>query len=544
LDTKLKNILVPENIVLSFWNPEDVFCTYVDFEPLRCRIFLENKAEIIKKYSDFINKSPLLLETYYKYNDSLKYISKLFMFYGAIALPSSIIFGKNILPDITIFGKNISPNVEDFKHLSPTTFSGVLAWTIGLATSEKTSDKTKTVISTWNNEKNVIEEIAYFDETAALFKYTHKKISLLSEYLTNIKEIEKISLEYPEFAESLPVIKNFSKMLQELREKSPNFDTLINLLETKTIKGKYCRLEWFSRVSIAFRLMNEQKENFIPLMLAVGEIDAQLTIAKIYKDFQNKDVTFCFPEFIENSETPQLSIKDFWNPLLDPEKVVTNSIDLGCNGHPRNVIITGPIAGGKSTITTAIIYSAILAQTLGIAPAKELKMSMFNFIRTYFKITEDIAAGLSHFNAGVTRAMQLLVTAKNLKDNDFAIFGVDELFNGTSEDEAKPPVETFLQELGENSKVILITNTHLHEITNLEKTGFFENCQVPVLEKENDEIEPLYKIIPGISMQNDVVLKLLAKRGINPEFIKKAQNLLENKKQKKLLTLQNETREI
>ena len=68
-------------------------------------------------------------------------------------------------------------------------------------------------------------------------------------------------------------------------------------------------------------------------------------------------------------------------------------------GGTRNITLTGPNAGGKSTFLMGMTTSLLLSQTFGIAPAKEAKLTPFDKINTSINIMDDIAAGKSLFMA-------------------------------------------------------------------------------------------------------------------------------------------------
>ena len=59
-------------------------------------------------------------------------------------------------------------------------------------------------------------------------------------------------------------------------------------------------------------------------------------------------------------------------------------------------------------------------------------VEIFNKIITYLNITDDIAAGNSHFKAGVLRAQDIIKTYKKCKEYEYVIAAKDEAFNGTT----------------------------------------------------------------------------------------------------------------
>lgn len=520
LDTKLKELVIPENILLSFWDPEDIFSLI--FEQNKTKIPFDDKVAILKQFSECINKSPATLELFSRTQDLFGYVAKFITAYGAVSLPVYALSGYSIIPGLP---------AEQFNFIAPCTMLWVMGWMANKVNqkfnnklfSPKIANGTNGAAATYDYAKSTYDSIRNMDEARVFFKCFHQKASYLAKYINNIKEMEKFVSQHPDLVSKMPVLQNFNQVLDNLKNAIPDFKSLIDLLETNTFKTEYSWLTYFSRVMVVYKLMREQKEHFVNAMLAVGELDAQLTIAKLYKEFQNKRVTFCFPEFLENSNNPTVRVQDSWNPFLDPEKAVPNSIEIGCSGMPRNIIITGPNAGGKSTVTKALIFCFILGQTLGIAPAKALAFTPASILMTYLNVIDDFAAGISHYKACVIRSLQLLEASQKLKRGEFGVFAVDEAFDGTAFKEAQAAAFTLIEELGNNPCVMCITNTHFPLIPTLEKTGLFRNYKVSVIDEPGQKIVYPYKLEPGISNQN-VALKILEEEGFGDDFVRRAQN--------------------
>ena len=519
LDAKLKELVIPENMLLSFWDPEDVFSLL--FEQSKTKIPFDDKVAILKQISEYINKSPATLELFSRTQDLFGYVAKFITAYGAVALPVYAFSGYSIIPALP---------AEQFNIIAPCTMLWVMGWIANRLNqkfnnklfSQKTANGTNGIAATYDYAKSTYDEVRHWDEYGAFFKCFHRKTSYIAKYLNNLKEMEKFVAQHPDLVCKMPILQNFTQILNNLKNAISDFGSLIDLLETNTFKTEYSWLTYFSRVMVVYKLMREQKEHFVHAMLAVGELDAQLTIAKLYKEFQNKRVTFCFPEFIENSNNPTVWAQDFWNPFLDPEKAVPNSIEIGCSGMPQNVIITGPNAGGKSTVTKALIFSFILGQTLGIAPAKAMAFTPASILMTYLNVVDDFAQGISHFKACVIRSGQLLDASQKLNPGECGVFGVDEAFDGTAFKEAQAAARTLIEELGKNPAVMCITNTHFPLIPTLEESGLFRNYKVSVIDEPGQKIVYPYKLEPGISHQN-VALKILAEEGFGENFVRRAE---------------------
>ena len=60
----------------------------------------------------------------------------------------------------------------------------------------------------------------------------------------------------------MPQIATLDKKIEELRLLNEDFDHLLNLLKTSTFKGQYSFFSFWSRMDVAYRLMQQEKEKF------------------------------------------------------------------------------------------------------------------------------------------------------------------------------------------------------------------------------------------------------------------------------------------
>ena len=128
---------------------------------------------------------------------------------------------------------------------------------------------------------------------------------------------------------------------------------------------------------------------FEKAMPAVAEIDAFLAVARLMK--QEKD-NYCFPEFIKNEKGPVLQLTGVWNPEIDPKKA--KKIDFSIGGDvARGAVITGPNTFGKSCAGKGITDAVVMAHSLGIAPAKMMKLTPLRQLRTYKTPKDSVEQG-------------------------------------------------------------------------------------------------------------------------------------------------------
>ncbi len=296
---------------------------------------------------------------------------------------------------------------------------------------------------------------------------------------------------------------------------------LLTKLQADTFKGEPSFFSNKGRVLACCKKMLRLKDNFINSIKAIGELDAYLSIAKLYlKHVNNSNAKFCFPEIIE-SDKPYVNINKLWHPFLNPEKVVTNDIELG-RDQAQNVILTGPNAAGKSTFLKAFTVSLILAQSFGIAPASAMKFTPFIKINTYLNIADEEGRE-SLFQAEMRRAQELLSSIKGLKNGEFSFVIMDEIFTGTNPKEGTAGAYGVAKSVSKYLQSICVVATHFQKLTDLEAytNGRFKNYKVYVNKFDTGDIHYPYKVVPGISDQA-IALLLLKQQGFDREILDEA----------------------
>lgn len=295
---------------------------------------------------------------------------------------------------------------------------------------------------------------------------------------------------------------------------SANFNTLKQALACNTFTGEASFFSLAGRVLSTHTIMNEVKNELIPAFECIGEIDAYLSMAKLYKEFESKRVHMSFAQFIDQ-DTPYVHAHNFWNPFVDPAFVVTNSITMGAAGHPQNIILTGPNTGGKSTVIKGLILNVLLAQTFGMAWADSLVMTPFTNINCYLNISDDISAGTSLFKAEVLRAKDLINAVRALEGKQFSFTIMDEIFSGTSPKEGEQAACKFASKMGNHANSMIVIATHFPLLTELadQHPKVFKNYRVAVDRDANGKITRHYKLEAGKTFMN-IAMDLLEEEGI------------------------------
>lgn len=352
-----------------------------------------------------------------------------------------------------------------------------------------------------------------------------EKLIEVATYVKKVEECAHLLQQSPALARSLSSTPALYHTLYELPNHISELDQFFELLKTPTFTGSSSFFSRKGRVLVAFKLMHKVKKELQPLIGFVGELDTYLSAAKLYKSYVGKNAPYCFVQWTKR-DTPFIAMHDFWNPFVDQTKVVTNSLTLDGSQSRSNMILTGPNAGGKSTVLKATALALILAQTFGIAPAQSMCITPFTSIATYLNITDDIASGNSLFKAEVLRAQALIEKVQNLTTNEFSFVAIDEMFSGTSPQEGQAAAYSVAKHLGMFKNNIAMIATHYPILTKLaENTPNFSNFKVTVKVDCDGRISYPFKLEQGISDQH-VAIDILQAEGFNNQILTDARNLL------------------
>lgn len=204
------------------------------------------------------------------------------------------------------------------------------------------------------------------------------------------------------------------------------------------------------------------------------------------------------------------------HPCLDPQKVVKNDFMFS----NKNIIVTGPNAGGKSTFIKSILINALICQTIGISTCSECTTVCFDIIHSQINIP-DAKGHESLFEAEMHRCLVTLNMLKEHQDKHSLVV-MDEIFNSTNPVEGISAAFAIAKKMSEYENCKLVFTTHYSYLTKLAKTtDRFLNYRMNVVVDSEGNMSFPYKISKGVSKQY-IALELLKKNGFDVDIIEEA----------------------
>lgn len=235
----------------------------------------------------------------------------------------------------------------------------------------------------------------------------------------------------------------------------------------------------------------------------LGRLDAAIAVAS----YECSLAYCCTPEFVTDKKTG-LSMEEAYHPLV--ANPVSNSIQT-----ENGVLITGSNASGKSTFLKTVAVCAILAQTIGVVPAKSYRGSFFR-IYSSMALKDSIQAGESYYIVEI-KSLKRIIDAGE-QETPLLCF-VDEVLRGTNTVERISASSQILKSLAK-PHVLCFAATHDIELTHmLEKlyTNYHFNEEV-----REDDIVFSYHLHSGRTETRNAI-QLLSIMGYEPLVIRQAE---------------------
>jgi hypothetical protein len=291
-----------------------------------------------------------------------------------------------------------------------------------------------------------------------------------------------------------------------------------------------------------------------PFIRLLGYIDGWHALSVLTGPVpQSKGIIISSAKYDPASTQPMISLVEEYSPVC--EGCVPNSVNMGSqqptsdsetehqSAATNNILLTGPNGSGKSTFLKSVMTNIILAQTLGIAFAREIRLTPFQYLSTYLNIP-DCQGRESLFQAEMTRCHEHLTKLRDLEQQPerqgFSFNIMDEIFVSTNYLEGMSGAYAVIKHLGTLKNSCHIITTHFDKLVSPDNTHqslaqqqttipgytnkYFKIEMLGESADDQPEIHKDYILRDGVNDKH-LALHLLKLRGFDTELVNDAREM-------------------
>lgn len=321
-------------------------------------------------------------------------------------------------------------------------------------------------------------------------KAVDKLHAQLQVYVELIRQVsEKTTFTTPQNAAIVNVLQGARQSFDQLNDILNGLDRRGNILGLFLMDALFLRDYFLVR---RFLRWQRQYLGQVPVWIdAISEMDGLVTMAT----FRYNEPQAGRAEVVA-SEKMVYEAVGLYHPFLGA-KAVRNDFTLQ---HRHYYIITGANMAGKSTFLRALGINYILAMNGMPVFATSLRVSTYNLFSS-MRTTDDLAHGISYFNAELLRLKQLLTACRH---NAQTLIILDEILKGTNSADKLNGSRLFLQAVSA-LPVTGVIATHDLELSKMAGERFHNYCFEIAL---GQDVTYSYKITPGIARNQNATFLL------------------------------------
>lgn len=321
-------------------------------------------------------------------------------------------------------------------------------------------------------------------------KAVDKLHAQLQVYVELIRQVsETTAFTTPQNAAIVNVLQGARQSFDQLNDTLNGLDRRGNILGLFLMDALFLSDYFLVR---RFLRWQQQYLGQVPVWMdAISEMDGLVSMAT----FRYNEPQAGRAEVVA-SEEMVYEVVGLYHPFLGA-KAVRNDFTLQ---HRHYYIITGANMAGKSTFLRALGINYILAMNGMPVFATSLRVSTYNLFSS-MRTTDDLAHGISYFNAELLRLKQLLTACQY---NSQTLIILDEILKGTNSADKLNGSRLFLQAVSA-LPVTGVIATHDLELSKMEGERFHNYCFEIAL---GQDVTYSYKITPGVARNQNATFLL------------------------------------
>ena len=315
-----------------------------------------------------------------------------------------------------------------------------------------------------------------------------KATARLVRLVTKLKAEGVTSAELKNIISSLDEAEECFTAMEKLTKRFDKRGSLVLLFTDMLFMSDFFLLRDFALWQTKYRGRTEA------WIAAISQIDTIVSMAT----FRYNEPEACSAEITDDAKVVY-EARGLYHPFLGAN-AVTNDFTIDDHNY---YIVTGANMAGKSTFLRSIGVNYILAMNGMPVFARSLKVSRFSLFSS-MRTTDDLAHGISYFNAELLRLKQLIAYCR---EHQPTLIILDEILKGTNSLDKLNGSRLFLEYIS-HMDVSGIIATHDLKLSEMESdsSGRFHNYCFEI--ELGNKVTYSYKLTPGVARNQNATFLL------------------------------------
>jgi hypothetical protein len=344
----------------------------------------------------------------------------------------------------------------------------------------------------------------------------YTQVKYINESLCEMRDYIKYSIEsMSNFIELNHKMNTYKPFMEDIKKHCEKLKVFYNeLMNVKPFESSITKISEFGYLLRCFYKLHSNSEYEEAIRYSIGFEGYINNLLGVFENLNEKVVSFS--EFDTNSDC---KIKQQYYPPLLNDSPIKNDCSF-----KKNMIISSPNAGGKTTMIKSTTINIIFTQQLGCGFYESCVLNPYTHIHSYLNIP-DTSGRDSLFQAESRRCKEIIDIINENNDKKYRHFCIfDELYSGTNPVEATKSAYAFLIYLSKFDNVNFILTTHYVAICKkMRKSERIQNYKMDVENLPEGGLKYTYKMRKGISKIQGAV-KILQQLNYPQEIIETIQN--------------------
>ncbi|PIA18694.1 hypothetical protein COEREDRAFT_38803 [Coemansia reversa NRRL 1564] len=215
------------------------------------------------------------------------------------------------------------------------------------------------------------------------------------------------------------------------------------------------------------------------MVVSLATLDALFSLATLAQQ-----PGFCRPDVVD-APAAFVDLSDAVHPVLRGAAYVPNSVRLGLidaedaaeSTAARAMILTGPNAGGKSSLIRTVALIAIMAQCGSYVPARRARLAIVDAVFTRIGASDKLLAAQSTFMVEMRETADIL---RHVSPRSLAV--IDELGRGTSTHDGAAIAFAVLAHLLHCRPLVLFVTHYAHLANSFAANSLVRSCHMSFVE--------------------------------------------------------------